>query len=161
MSERDRPESTSDRSTDRTENPRAVGGAVGGVTGGAMVGGLALGPLGPLGAAIGALAGALGGWWAGEELVEAVEGMDAADNRLRRAHEHAGAERPYDEVRHAYQLGYLAGRNPRYSGATFDEIEKDLETAWTHAHRHDDQPVAWDDVRTSARAGYGVGREAG
>jgi hypothetical protein len=146
---------------DRNEDPRTMGGAVGGVTGGAVVAGLALGPLGVLGAAIGALAGAAGGWWAGEELVEAVQGIDEADNRLRKAHEHAGAARPYEEVRHAYQLGYLAGRNPRYSGAAFTEVEPDLQTAWIQAHGHEDDPIPWDDVRTEARNGYGVGRQAG
>jgi hypothetical protein len=143
---------------DRNEDAQTLGGALGAATGGAMVGGLALGPLGALGGLIGALAGVVGGWWAGEELVSAVRDVDSADNRLRHAHEHAGAERPYDEVRHAYQLGYLAAQNPRYAHRDFAEVARDLETAWTHAHQHEDEPVAWDDVRTPARVGYDVGR---
>ncbi|MEX2570898.1 MAG: hypothetical protein WD737_06300 [Gemmatimonadota bacterium] len=143
----------------RNEDPSVAGGAVGGATGAGVGASLGVAALGPLGLVLGALAGAAGGWWAGKGVVESVEDVDRSDNRFRRAHEHAGATRPYEEVRHAYQLGYLAARNPDYSDATFEETEEDLRAAWVQAHVHDPEPVPWEDVRASARTGFDLGRE--
>ncbi|MGH7504729.1 MAG: hypothetical protein ACRELX_03725 [Longimicrobiales bacterium] len=149
----------SDRDLERNEDPEKIGGAVIGSTGAGIVGGIGLAALGPLGAIAGALAGAAGGWWAGKGVVRAVDDMDRADNEFRRAHEHAGATRPYDEVRHGYQLGYLAGRNPDYAAVEFSEVENDLRTAWVQAHRQDEHPVRWEDVRADARTGYELARK--
>lgn len=49
------------------------------------------------------------------------------------------ADRPYELVRPAYQLGHLAARNPDYARRDFESIEADLQRGWS------------DDVR----AGYG------
>jgi hypothetical protein len=152
------PDHTPERPEERTEDAKVMGGAVGAATGGAAIGGLTV-ALGPLGGLLGALAGIAGGWWAGEELVERVQEIDEKDNRFRHAHEHAGAERPYEEVRHAYQLGYLAARNPRYADRDFDDVEPDLGTAWFHAHQHEEGAVAWEHVRVDARRGFEVGRK--
>jgi phage tail tape-measure protein len=103
----------------RNEDPQTMGGAVGGATGAAAAAAAGIAIAGPIGGVIGLLAGAAGGWWGGKELTESIEEVDREDNRFRRAHEHAGATRPYEEIRHAYQLGYLAGRNPDYADATW------------------------------------------
>ena len=131
-----------------------MGGAVAGATGAAAAGAAGLAVLGPIGAVIGLLAGAAGGWWGGHEMTRAIQDVDRADNQLRQAHEHAGAETPYDEARHSYRLGYIAGRNPDYAQAPFTEVEDDLRTAWMNAHIEDRQRVAWQDIREQVRTGY-------
>jgi hypothetical protein len=143
---------------ERNEDPEKIGGAVAGATGagtGAAIGSV----LGPAGTVIGALAGATGGWWAGKGLIGAVEEVDRSDNAFRRAHEHAGARRPYEEDRHGYQLGFLAGRNPDYDAADFDAVEDDLRTAWVKAHLREESPVPWEDVRACAREGFRIARK--
>jgi hypothetical protein len=147
-----------ERDMKHNEDPEVNTGAMTSATGAGIVGAVGLATLGPLGAVAGALAGAVGGWWAGKGFQHAVDDMDREEMRLRRAHEHAGAKRPYEEVRHGYQLGYLAGRNPHYADAPFSEIEEDLRTAWVHAHLQDEKPIPWDNVRSEAETGYEVAR---
>ena len=148
----------SDRDSAQNEDPETMAGAVGGVTGVGAGAGLGLSILGPLGAVIGALAGAAGGWWTGKGVLQAFEEVDREDKLFRRAHEHAGATQPYDEERHSYRLGYLAGRNPQYAGATFAEIENDLRGAWVEAHVHDRDPVPWENVRPAVIRGFELAR---
>lgn len=143
----------------REENTQAIGGAIGGMTGGGVVGGLAMGALGPLGAVLGILAGYAGGWWAGEEIVERTEELDDVDGRLRSLHETVGGERPWKETRHAYQLGYLAGRSPHWGDGGFESVEADLRAAWVEAHEDIENPPGWDEVRDRVRGGWEVGRE--
>jgi hypothetical protein len=151
----------SKRDMERNEDPAKMGSAVGGAAGAGLGAGIGMAALGPLGSVIGALAGAVGGWWAGREAQQGFEEMDRVDNRLRRAHEHAGATRPYEEVCHGYRLGYLAGQNPDYAGAAFPEVEVDLRAAWVRAHLNDRRPVSWEDVRSDARTGFEVARQGG
>ena len=148
-----------ERDLDRNEDPEQIAGAVTGAGGVGIGGAIGLAALGPVGAVIGALAGAAGGWWLGKGFQGAVHDLDREENRFRRAHEHAGANRPFDEARHGYQLGYLAGRNPRYDSTPFTEAEKELRAAWIEAHKEDDHPVGWDAVRDDAKAGYELGRD--
>jgi phage tail tape-measure protein len=153
-----------DRSTDRdlkrNEDPDEIAGAVGGAAGAGTGGAIGFVAGGPLGGVIGALAGALGGWWAGSEAQSAIADMDQSDNQFREAHEHAGARRSFEEVRHGYQLGYLAGRNPDHEDRAFVEVENDLRAAWTEAHVDIENAVAWDEVRDEARAGYELARRS-
>lgn len=142
----------------RTENTEAVGGAIGGMTGGGVAGGLAMGALGPLGGVLAALAGYVGGWWAGSAVVEATEELDDVDDRLRSLHEKGPGEHPWEETRHAYQLGYLAGRNPRWGASDFGAVEEDLRKAWTDAH-DDEAVLPWKAVQGAARRGWELGRE--
>jgi hypothetical protein len=151
----------SDDDLKRNENPGQIAGAVGGAAGAGAgaAAGVGMGAaLGPLGVVLGALAGAAGGWWAGSELHGAFTEADRSDDAFRRAHEHAGAKRPFGEVRHGYQVGYLAGRNPDYEGTSFDTIEPELRAAWVKAHEQDEPAVSWDDVRAAARSGFDVAR---
>ncbi|MGI9078766.1 MAG: hypothetical protein ACR2G6_15770 [Gemmatimonadaceae bacterium] len=134
---------------------KAVGGTVGGVGGAAVGAGIGTLVAGPIGTAIGALAGALGGWWAGRATAAAADYQEADDLAYRSDYETAGtrpADRVYDDVRPAYQLGHIARRNPDYEGKAFEEVERDLEKGWTTDLRtkHGD----WSGVREHARSAY-------
>ena len=148
----------SKRDLERNENPEKIAGAVTGATSAGFGAAVGLAALGPVGAVAGALAGAIGGWWAGKEVHHAVVDMDKAENQFRQAHEHAGATRPYEEARHGYQLGYLAGRNPDYATSDFSEVEDDLRAAWVQAHLQE-HSVPWEEVRRDARFGYEVAHD--
>ena len=143
-----------------------VGEVTGGVAGAAT--GAALGSLGgPIGTLIGALAGALGGWWSGRAISEAASTFTDADESYYRDHYTTASTRvadrtgtrAYDDVRPAYQLGHLAGRNPDYANRSFDEVEGDLQRGWSGdvAARHG----SWNDVRHYARDAYDRGRTTG
>lgn len=150
----------SERDQKRNEDPQTIAGAVGGATGVGVGAGLGLATLGPVGAVVGALAGLVGGWWAGQGVEKAVEEVDRAENRFRRAYEHAGATRPYEEVRHGYQLGFLTGRNPENQERSFSDLEETLRAAWVRAHLHDRDPVPWEAVRGEAERGYELARQS-
>ncbi len=128
-----------------------VGGAAGGITG-AAVGAL----FGPVGAVIGGIAGAVGGWWAGRTVSEAVEGFGEDEDEYFRSH-YEGADsrlgdRSYEDVRPAYQLGYVARHNPSYRERAFDEIEPELSRGWTGAIC--ERAGEWEQARPFARAAY-------
>lgn len=132
-----------------------VGEAVGGVSG--VVTGAAIGSAGgPLGTIIGGIAGALGGWWAGRTVSEAASRFtDHDDNNYRQAYEARSdrlADRTYDDVRPAYQIGHLASENPDYNGKNFESIETDLQRGWSNdlRSRHGD----WAAVRPYAEEAY-------
>jgi len=67
-----------------------------------------------------------------------------------------GTGRSYEDARPVYQLGQLAGMNPDYEGRSFDEVERDLQGAYTASGRRD-----WSDVRDYARDAYARGRDVG
>lgn len=132
-----------------------VGEAVGGVSGG--VAGAAIGSAaGPIGTIIGGIAGAVGGWWAGRAVADAAHQFTTDDDTFyRESFEKRSdriADRRYDDVRPAYQLGHIASLNPDYSGRTFDEIEPDLQKGWGNdlRSRHGD----WTTVRPYAEEAY-------
>ncbi len=132
-----------------------VGEAVGGL--GGVVTGAAIGsPAGPIGTIIGGIAGAVGGWWAGRTVSEAVGKFNNHDdNNYRQAYESRSdrlADRSYEDVRPAYQLGHLASENPDYGGRNFEAIESDLQRGWSNdlRARHGD----WAAVRPYAEEAY-------
>jgi hypothetical protein len=132
-----------------------VGQAVGGVSG--VVTGAAIGSAGgPVGTVIGAIAGAVGGWWAGRTIAEAASRFtDHDDNNYRQAYESRNdrlADRSYEDVRPAYQLGHIASENPDYNGKSFEAIESDLQKGWGNDLRskHGD----WAAVRPYAQEAY-------
>ncbi len=132
-----------------------VGEAVGGVSG--VVTGAAIGSAGgPVGTVIGAIAGAVGGWWAGRTVSEAASRFtDHDDNNYRQAYESRSdrlADRSYEDVRPAYQLGHIASENPDYNGKSFEAIESDLQRGWGNDLRskHGD----WQTVRPYAQEAY-------
>jgi len=132
-----------------------VGEAVGGVSG--VVAGAAIGSaVGPIGTVIGGIAGAVGGWWAGRTVAEATHKFTQDDDSYYRERFEATpgrlADRNYDDVRPAYQLGHIASMNPDYNGRTFDEVEPDLRHGWSNnlRARHGD----WSTVRPYAEEAY-------
>ena len=131
-----------------------IGEAVGGISG--VLTGAALGSLGgPIGTIIGGVAGAVSGWWAGRTISEAAYHASHDDDVFYRdQHVAAGAPtgRSYEDVRPAYQLGHVAGRNPDYQGRTFDDVEADLRHGWGDAVsvRHG----RWDEVRGYVRDAF-------
>jgi hypothetical protein len=131
----------------------SIGAAAGGAAVGAAAGTFVFGPLGTL---IGALAGVLGGWWAGKGVADASRAITPELEHEYQAHYESSpdhlADRSYDSVRHAYLLGYLARRNPDYSGRSFDEIEPELQRGWTEDlwARYGD----WAGLRGYVRAAY-------
>jgi hypothetical protein len=136
-----------------------IGEAIGGVSG--VLTGAAVGsPAGPIGTIIGGIAGAVGGWWAGHAVADAAAKFNEHDdNNYRQAYEARAdrlADRSYDDVRPAYQLGHLASENPNYVGKTFESIEADLQRGWSNdlRARHGDwaavRPYAYDAYRSRA-----------
>ena len=158
MDRKDRNASDSDGILNHDDNPSTgeeIGQAVGGVSG--VVAGAAIGSAaGPIGTVIGGLAGAVGGWWAGRTVAEAAGKFDDhADNNYRQAYESREdrlADRSYEDVRPAYQLGHLASENPDYSGRNFESIEADLQSGWSNdlRARHGD----WSTVRPYAEEAF-------
>ena len=144
----------------RDDNPAdEIGEAVGGISG--VLTGAALGSLGgPIGTIIGGIAGAVTGWWAGKAISEAASHVTHDDETYYRTHYESSpnrlADRSYEDVRPAYQLGHLAGRNPDYQGRSFEEVESDLQRGWSSdvSARHGD----WQQVRHYARDAYDRGR---
>ena len=134
-----------------------VGEAAGGISG--VIAGAAIGSLGgPIGTVIGGIAGAIGGWWAGRAISEAASNFSHADDAHfrsdyeRRGDEVSSRSRTYEAVRPAYQLGYLASRNPDYAGRSFDEIEPDLQRGWSSDANN--TGADWVEMRDYARTAY-------
>ncbi|HEX6053212.1 MAG TPA: hypothetical protein VFZ21_28285 [Gemmatimonadaceae bacterium] len=164
-----RDEATDDRDVtarpvrdDEPTTANYVGEAAGGISGG--LAGAAIGSIGgPIGTLIGGLAGVVGGWWAGRSIAEAAKDYGDEDDSYYRTHYETGdsrlADRSYDDVRPAYQLGHLASRNPDYRGRSFDEVETDLRRGWSDdiGTRHGD----WASVRGYAREAYSRGSTLG
>jgi hypothetical protein len=132
-----------------------IGGAAAG-TAGAAIGALA----GPVGMLVGGLAGVIGGWWAGKAAVESTWTHDD-DSFYRNAYETSStrlADRSYDDVRPAYQIGHLAGQNPDYRGRDWDAVEGDLRRAWTDDVRT--KHGEWETARPMARDAFTRSRSA-
>lgn len=138
-----------------------VGEAAGGISG--VLAGAAIGSVGgPIGTVIGGIAGAVGGWWAGRAISEAAENFTEKDDEHFRSHyetsENRLADRSYDDVRPAYQVGHVASLNPAYWPQEFDEVEPDLRAGWNEdlTSKHGE----WESVRGYARSAYERGRSS-
>lgn len=146
---------------DHPDTSDHVGEAAGGISGvltGAAIGSAA----GPIGTVIGGIAGAMGGWWAGRAVSEAAENFTDADETYYRGHYERSpsrtADRKYEDLRPAYAVGHLAGRNPDYNERSFDEVEKDLQKGWTGSMR--ERHGEWSTVRPFARDAYDRSRSS-
>ena len=129
-----------------------VGEGVGGI--GGMVAGATIGTL------IGGIAGAVGGWWTGRAVSEAASALTNDDDSYYRSHYESSpnrlADRGYEHVRPAYQLGHVASRNPDYANRSWNEVESDLQRGWNaDASR---QYGDWSTVRPYASEGFNRGR---
>lgn len=121
-------------------------GGIGGTLAGAGIGSAA----GPVGTIIGGIAGAVGGWWAGEKAGRAIEDMGKHEDYYRERYQANRSEKvsTYDDARIGYGVGHVAGRNPDYSGRSFDDVDRDLRAGWKH-DRYD-----YDTMRPYVREGY-------
>lgn len=134
-----------------------VGGAAAGAAG-AAIGAMA----GPIGMLVGGIAGIVGGWWAGKAAAEATHKYSDTDDQIYRDTYESSpsriADRSYDQVRPAYQLGHIAGMNPEYRDRDFDAVEGDLQRGWTGdvAAKHGD----WSTARPFARDAFTRSRAA-
>lgn len=66
------------------------------------------------------------------------------------------ADRGYDQMRPAYELGYTAGANPCNEGRCFDEVETDLENGWLNVRTAGSE---WQSVRVFVQAGFDSARQ--
>jgi len=82
---------------------------------------------GPAGRALLALA-ARGGWWAGNQVLDALASWTAEDDRAYREDflESDGRAHHYEEARIGYVLGHIAGHNPTFWSKPFEEIDRIL-----------------------------------
>ncbi|MBA3645699.1 MAG: hypothetical protein H0W63_05920 [Gemmatimonadaceae bacterium] len=112
--------------------------------------------IGPIGTIVGGIARAVGGWWAGRSVADASESYAEEEDSYYRdryaGSPHQLADRRYEVVRPAYQLGHLAHLNPDYAGRDFDSIEQELRAGWSDQvrSRHGD----WGQAREYAREAY-------
>jgi hypothetical protein len=132
-----------------------VGEAAGGISG--VLTGAAIGSAGgPIGTIIGGIAGAVGGWWSGRAISEAATKFTHADDDHYRGHYEASpsklADRKYEDVRPAYQLGHVASHNPDYQAKEWDAVEPDLKRGWSDDLRG--KHGEWDQVRGYAKDAY-------
>ena len=136
-----------------------VGEAAGGISG--VLTGAALGSVGgPIGTIIGGIAGAVGGWWAGRAISEAAGNFTNDDDTHYRGRYEGStnrvADRGYDDVRPAYQLGHVAANNPDYKDRTFTQVEGDLKKGWTDDMRS--RHGEWDTVKGYTQDAYDYNR---
>ena len=136
-----------------------VGEGVGSI--GGMLAGAAIGTVGgPIGTLIGGVAGAVGGWWAGRAVTEAASAMTSDDDAHYREHYESApnrlADRGYEDVRPAYQLGHVAAYNPDYANRSWNDVEPELERGWSSdaSRRYGE----WSTVRNYASEGFNRGR---
>ena len=144
---------------DHPDTGDVIGEAAGGISG--VLTGAALGSLGgPIGTIIGGIAGAVGGWWTGRAISEAATRMTQDDDKFYQSHYETSsnrlADRSYEHVRPAYQLGHIASMNPDYAGRDFEAVESDLQRGWNDDVRN--QHGDWQSVRGYARDAYQRGR---
>ena len=134
------------------EAGEAVGG-IGGVLAGAAIGSA----IGPVGTIIGGIAGAVGGWWSGRAVTEAASHITKDDDDYYRGHYESSstklADRSYDDVRPAYQLGHVAAQNPDYANRPWKEVSSDLQRGWT-----DEQTRKYGDWNTASNYASEIGR---
>ena len=125
-----------------------LGAAAGGMAAGAAVGTVA----GPVGTAIGAAVGAVAGGLAGKAIAEKI---DPTVEEAYWAGQYEN-EAYYDE-RYSYQdyqPGYRTGweGRARYSGRTFDEVERDLQA--DYERNRGKSRLDWENNRDAVRAGW-------
>lgn len=134
-----------------------VGEAMGGLAGKAAGRGMDM-ATNVAGSIMSTAAGVLGGWWATADANRAAASFDQRSDEACRTHfretsSATGARaRTYDQSRPAYEFGHLAGQNPDYQGRSFDQVERDLESAWERAGR--ERYGDWPDVRGYVGFGF-------
>ena len=153
------------------EGSHPVGVAAGG-TGGAAAGAAIGGAVGgPIGAAVGAAVGAVGGGLAGKGVAEAVnptvEESYWRQEYKNRPYYKKGTE--FDTYHPYYRYGWEAATRPEFSGRSYEDVERQLETEWPSYRRTDKNDFreykgatrdAFERASTSIRnAGHEAGRK--
>lgn len=128
----------------------SVGGTVGKMAGRAND--MAMNALGSL---FGTALQQMGGWWSTPDAEKAASSFTEDEDRVFREH-HTSASgtagtRDYESARTAYRFGHLAGQNPEYQSKPFDQVEAEVERAWTALGR---EGTNWAEVRDQVRYGY-------
>jgi hypothetical protein len=146
---------------DRRSAAETAGEAAGGLSG--LTAGAALGSLaGPLGTMVGAVAGAVGGWWAVHAATTAHTRLTPdQEAALREWHTRRSGDDPvlpWDRARSAYQLGFLAGCNPRYDAEGFAAAERELRHGWTPGVEAELGP--WEHHRDLVHDGFECARQS-
>ena len=103
-----------------------------------------------------------GGWWSRSTPDEALRSFTSdADNACRTHFENTrrASNTNYDAVRPLYQFGHLAGSNPDYQGRSFEEVENDLQRAWTPEYTT--AFGEWGNVRDYINTGYSTHHSRG
>jgi hypothetical protein len=94
-----------------------------------------------------------GGYWASKKLFAAASELSEHDEQDCRTfydtHPMRSAGVPYSQARTVYVLGYVAGRNPDYSGRGYDEVEPHLRSGYTGRGTG-----SYDALRDFGRRGY-------
>lgn len=122
-------------------------GGTGGAATGAAIGGAVGGPIGAVvGGAVGAVAGAIAGKGVAEYVNPTEETLYWKENYKTRPYYRAG--RQYDAYEPAYRYGWEAAGKPEYRGRKFEDVEKQLESAWPN------QREKWSDARNPVKDAY-------
>jgi hypothetical protein len=89
-----------------------------------------------------------------------LPGFTESDPLFRSHFQHANrfADRAYEDLRPAYQLGFEVAADPRFAGKAFEEVEKDLEGNWVNLRFRGGD---WRTVRDYAREGFEQARRIG
>jgi hypothetical protein len=118
-----------------------------------------------MGSFIRTAANTFGGWWSRNTPDEAVRNFGPEQDNTCRTHfenlrrEQKSSGRNYDTVRPLYQFGHLAGGNPDYQGRSFEEVETDLQRAWTPEYTT--AFGEWGDVREYINTGFATRNSRG
>ncbi|HEX6369494.1 MAG TPA: hypothetical protein VF006_11220 [Longimicrobium sp.] len=94
-----------------------------------------------------------GGYWASKKLFGAASELSEQDEQDCRAyyetHPMRSAGVPYSQARTVYVLGYVAGRNPDYTGRGYDDVEPHLRGGYSGRGTG-----SYDALRDFGRRGY-------
>ena len=101
-----------------------------------------------------------GGYWASKKLFAAASELSEHDEQDCRTyyetHPMRSAGVPYSQARTVYVLGYVAGRNPDYSGRAYDDVEPHLRSGYSGRGTG-----SYDALRDFGRRGYERGTGPG
>lgn len=103
---------------------------------------------------------AAGGYWASKKLRSAAAELSEQEEQDCRLYYETHAVRtsgvPYSQARTVYVLGYVAGRNPEYSGRGYEDVEPHLRAGYTGR-----RAGSYDTLRDFGRRGYERGSSRG
>jgi hypothetical protein len=109
------------------------------------------------GAVFNSMASMLGNWWSGPEAQRAATSFgEQQDQQCRRHFEARSSGRDYETTRPLYQLGHVAGKNPKFQNRSYGDVEPDLRRAW-ESSSDSSRYGRWDDVSAYVKFGFDQG----